>query len=360
MEPTRNFDEKITYYFGAGASANAIPLVSEINLRVEDFSGFLTHCSNNIINKVFVFEESSIFQEFEGFCEKWIKLVKESPSIDTLAKRLFDQKKEQEYREYKAFLVILFNYFHYTKIELKPLHTTLRKPIYSHSLEGRYENLIRTINHYEDSSKNTPSIPQNFNFISWNYDFQLELTAIDDIANETLLKDALNSQDEPFGLTIANLNGTSLVSDKIIERENIGVLSLIKLITDIYTALIVKKGENQLKFAWEESADKNITMLNQFAIESKYVVIIGYSFPSFNRDIDNAYFHNLKADTKVFTQGSDYADSVRIEKYLRQTFIDENPPFKITPVESPFFYVPAEYFLEKLSTGWKNSGVIIK
>jgi hypothetical protein len=46
-------------------------------------------------------------------------------------------------------------------------------------------------------------------------------------------------------------------------------------------------------------------------------------------------------------QGYDYADSVRIEKYLRQTFIDEKPKFKITPVESPFFYVPAEYFLKK-------------
>jgi hypothetical protein len=92
---------------------------------------------------------------------------------------------------------------------------------------------------------------------------------------------------------------------------------------------------------------ETIGRLGQLAPHANYVIVIGYFFPPFNRDIDNAYFHNLKADKKVFTQGYDYADSIRIEKYLRQTFMDQNPPFNITPAESPFFYVPAEYFLEQ-------------
>jgi hypothetical protein len=344
MQPTRNLDEKITYYLGAGASANAIPMVGQIIDRLNDFERFLTLCQNNIGNKVFIFHESSMFNSFQSFCEKWVKLVKESPSIDTLAKRLFDQEKHQEYGEYKAFLSILFNYFHYTSISYKPLQPS-RETIYSHSLEGRYENLIRSINHYDNSNENSISIPKNFNLISWNYDFQFEITAYNDIKNEPVLKGALNKKVDNLGLSILNLNGTSLVSDKIISEESFGAKSLIEFIIDIYIAFFYNEEENQLKFAWEKS--ENISTLNNFAEESKYVVIIGYSFPSFNRDVDNAYFHSLKPSTKVFTQGSDYADSVRIEKYLRQTFIDEKPKFKITPVESPFFYVPAEYFLKK-------------
>ncbi|MFT5884618.1 MAG: hypothetical protein ACI9IP_001075 [Arcticibacterium sp.] len=96
---------------------------------------------------------------------------------------------------------------------------------------------------------------------------------------------------------------------------------------------------------------ETISKLGQLAPHASYVIVIGYSLPPLNRDIDNAYFHNLKPDTKVFTQGYDYADSVRIEKYLRQTFIDEKPMFKLTPVEGPFFYVPAEYFIAKSNIG---------
>jgi len=319
-------------------------MVGQIINRLNDFERFLTLCQNNIGNKVFVFHESNTFNSFQSFCKKLVKLVKESPSIGTLAKRLFDQKKAKEYREYKAFLSILFNYFHYTSISYKPLQSS-RETIYSHSLEGRYENLIRSINHYDDTTSNNISIPKNFKFISWNYDFQLEITAYNDIKSGSGLKDTFNKTLDNLDLSILNLNGTSLVSDKIISEESFGAISLIEFLIDIYIAFFYKEEENQLKFAWEKS--ENISKLNHFAKESKYVVIIGYSFPSFNRDVDNAYFHNLKPGTKVFTQGYDYADSVRIEKYLRQTFIDEKPKFKITPVESPFFYVPAEYFLKK-------------
>ncbi|MFT7421182.1 MAG: hypothetical protein ACI9QN_002110 [Arcticibacterium sp.] len=58
MEPTRNFEEKITYYFGAGASANSIPIVSQINLRLKDFNAFLSNSQNEINNRVFIFGNS--------------------------------------------------------------------------------------------------------------------------------------------------------------------------------------------------------------------------------------------------------------------------------------------------------------
>ena len=109
MRPTRNFQDKITYYFGAGASANAIPMVGKINERIDDFDRFLTDCLNNISNQIFKIDSKDDFKHFHDHCSRWISLVKQSPSIDTLAKRLFDQNNTSDYDNYKLFLTVLFN-----------------------------------------------------------------------------------------------------------------------------------------------------------------------------------------------------------------------------------------------------------
>jgi hypothetical protein len=48
MIPTRNFTDKITYYFGTGASANAIPMVGQIIDRLNDFEGFIKNYRSNM------------------------------------------------------------------------------------------------------------------------------------------------------------------------------------------------------------------------------------------------------------------------------------------------------------------------
>jgi hypothetical protein len=335
MQPTRNFDKKITYYFGAGASANAIPTVNDLLSRLDDFSKFIKKEETNLKKGLIPYS----FSQFKSFCDYWINQVKGVPSLDTLAKRFSDQKRTETYNNYKAFLVILFNYLHYYK-----LNPDKKSECINNSLEGRYENLIRSINLINGDANTFKPIPKNFNFITWNYDFHLELTVFRDLKTEVKLSEAMHSKIDFMGLGQYNLNGSSLLFDHLINTNDYTSQSVIKTLIDIYSELSKNPLNNPLKFAWEES--NNIDFQNQRAKEAQYIVVIGYSFPTFNRDVDNAFFHNLKPDANVFTQGYDYADSVRIEKYLRQTFINEGPPFKITPVESPFFYVPAEYFLE--------------
>ena len=172
MIPTRNFTDKITYYFGAGASANAIPMVGQIIDRLNDFKSFLKNYRSNNGKNAFDFPNGMHFKEFLTICLKWSNMVKISPSIDTLAKRYSDQGSPKDYIEYKMFLVVLFNYFHY------PKKTNEGIDYFSNELEGRYENLIRSINHFGLVSHYPFYIPQIFSFISWNYDFQLEQTIV--------------------------------------------------------------------------------------------------------------------------------------------------------------------------------------
>jgi hypothetical protein len=325
----RNYRDKIVYYLGAGASANAIPTVGDINHRIDHLYSFLFNNSNTIIGMSF--SNGSISREkydvFLGIIKKWCNLVKLTPSIDTLAKRLFDQKKKIEYKEYKVFLTILMNFFYCIK-KNKDGGTEIN------NLEGRYENLLRSIN------LNNPAVPEgkkiiphNFEFISWNYDYQLELSSKLDDSN---LSNDIN-------IKLKKLNGSSLVKEIMPPYLlNLSEQIITKYLFQLFEHFHYNdKLDTPLKFSWEPN---DFDFLYELACKTDYVVVIGYSFPTFNREVDNLFFNNLRKNTIVYTQGYNYQDSERIQKYLNQTFSTNKPIFNIIPVESPFFFVPPAYF----------------
>ncbi|HLO44329.1 MAG TPA: hypothetical protein VK175_08360 [Leadbetterella sp.] len=344
----RNHDDRIVYYLGAGASANAIPMVSEIARAIQKFRYFVLNETN---------QKTSVYSgltddlkmkhhDFRDFCLKYSDLIENVASIDTYAKRLWDQDLKVEYEDYKLFLVVLFNFFHFRETKKELTNTT------QNTLEGRYENLIRTIN---TGKGNTLLIPYQFSFFSWNYDFQLEATFCRDFENQNSKLDFSNVKNN-LHCKIVNFNGSSNLDDIIEFPESVGYDKVFERLFEIYQKVKNNKVKNKLKFAWEHSLDRFTFSDIQ---ETRFVVVIGYSFPSFNRDIDKAFFSLLKTDlhiesqlgpqglinrTKVFTQGYDFADSLRIKRYLEQIFDGNKAPFEIIPVESPFFYVPAEYW----------------
>lgn len=341
----RNHQVRIVYYLGAGASANAIPMVGEISKALIKFRSYI----QMMINEKDVYstdEQKKEYNDFKVFCYKYSDIVISAPSIDTYAKRLWDLDLRNEYMDYKLFLVILFNFFHFLETK-KDLNYAL-----PNTLEGRYENLIRSINIPYGKSV---LVPKQFSFISWNYDFQLEATLareFDDIypLDFSVIKEKLICK-------IINLNGSSNINGLIEYPDSINSNTVFEKLLGIYKSLTKNPKDNKLKFAWEQNLD--FFSFSDFR-ETRFVVVIGYSFPSFNRDIDKLFFNQLKTDsqveneygvadsayrkTKVFTQGYDYTDSIRIKRYLEQIFDDHKAPFEIIPVESPFFYVPSEYW----------------
>ncbi|OYU65316.1 MAG: hypothetical protein CFE22_14575 [Cytophagaceae bacterium BCCC1] len=344
----RNHDVRIVYYLGAGASANAIPMVGEIGKAILKFNLFIQTETIQSTSSYSNLTEDLKKQcyEFRDFCLKYTSLIENVASIDTYAKRLWDQDSMKDYEEYKLFLVVLFNFFHFLETKKELTNTT------QNTLEGRYENLIRTIN---TGRGKTLLIPYQFSFLSWNYDFQLEATMYRDFENQSSILDSSRLKENLFR-KIVNFNGSSNLDDIIEFPESRGHSEVFKKLFEIYQKVKKDKVKNKLKFAWEQSLD--LFTFSDFR-ETRFVVVIGYSFPSFNRDIDKAFFSLLKTDleienkygsegenkkTKVFTQGYDFADSIRIKRYLEQIFDGNKAPFEIIPVESPFFYVPAEYW----------------
>lgn len=62
--------------------------------------------------------------------------------------------------------------------------------------------------------------------------------------------------------------------------------------------------ENHLSFAWEEAnfKDEWLSTIKSTIEDTEQVVVIGYSFPFFNREMDRFVFRNMPKLEKVYIQ----------------------------------------------------------
>ena len=84
-------------------------------------------------------------------------------------------------------------------------------------------------------------------------------------------------------------------------------------------------------------------------LQSKAVVIIGYSFPFFNRNVDREIFAELNKDVKIYVQDIDpdtVINNLRSVLPTETVFTFEPIPKKINPSDDyrdiSQFYLPAE------------------
>jgi predicted GIY-YIG superfamily endonuclease len=289
--------------------------------------------------------------------------------MDTLAKRIYQHQnfdKNQNYRRYKLFLQLIFCFQHFCSLVRPESDGDLGiRPNYG---DPRYENLIRTIGEITDNPDKElmVEIPNNFNFVTWNYDVLFETTIVKDkkqggIDNYRIVdcfQGKEKNNDVYGGAKILKLNGTAFdnsTNEDIFLKDNNGNNHDDYFFGTLDKLFKSHTKSNPINFAWENQNDAKLKeKLKELAEKTDIVVIIGYSFPTVNRLIDQAFFSNLrdkkdfKTTLKVYIQGRDYSDSVRIERLLKQCYKSNKPHFETVPVESgDFFFVPSEYFEEK-------------
>ncbi|MES2656612.1 MAG: hypothetical protein V4620_13540 [Bacteroidota bacterium] len=205
-------------------------------------------------------------------------------------------------------------------------------------------------------------VPPNFNFISWNYDFQIEKTLhyyndgyrITEIANQNMIN--YNN----FKLTnkssqVIKLNGTSffMSNSEIIDSTNYDMYTqgiLIDALSDDTNNL--KKVSSLIKFAWENETEikNHHAIANEKIKESDFVVVVGYSFPIFNRQVDIDLFKGFDVEkTEIIIQ----APESDVHQYIEQL---ESIQSGLSKVARPFtnleqFYIPHEYWTEPKTKG---------
>ncbi len=304
---------QITYLLGAGASANALPIVSEMAGKIFKLA---EDSDINIYNRAPLLEPELIKDL------KWLADIcnpAKNFSVDTYAKQLYLTQELVEYHKLKNILSFYF---------------TLQQKISNPDV--RYKNFWASI------LESAREFPNNIKIISWNYDFQLELSYMDFLKTESL-KDAaqqlnissleihrLYKNPKEFGIFKLNgsatfnnsddLSSYSYVVDKF-KTENIK--DFYKELTNIYHKFYLKNNElkdnfkNHLSFAWEHDTNSSFyKQLKNAVSDTEILVVIGYSFPFFNRKIDKLILEDFMGNSlrKVYFQATD-AENLK-ERFL--------------------------------------------
>ena len=315
----------ISYLFGAGASAEALPIVNQIPQRIENLISLMESDDYKLADNEFYtqcnFEQYSKRQIQGWFVDdlKWLlDKTKNHASIDTFAKKLFITFQDGELNRLKnSFSVFLI------------LEQAINKT------DIRYDSFFASIlkNAYY-------ALPQNIKIISWNYDYQFEKAYSEYSRQKSLSENQQllnvfnkyatnpNIDDNKDRFTIIKLNGSSNLIESNWHRlhffnDDITAELSIDLISNIlknYAFLRLKDGNiySGLSFAWESfnsnyqinvvEHTKNVTQ------NTDILIVIGYSFPYFNREIDREIIGNMNNLRKVYFQSPE-AENIK-ERFL--------------------------------------------
>ena len=334
---------KITYLLGAGASANTIPIVANMPTRISEINNFLKNCRPQYI---FTDKPLILSEDKEGILDEIIKdfdwllnQSKYSNSIDTLAKKYYLMGDNENYEKLKKCLIIYLTIEQFYFIESKK---DGKYAFEKNLLDKRYDSFVAAI-----ASRLNGKIELNNNIkvLSWNYDLQMELSlmrftdkSISEIKRKYQIFPLLNQRPQNHGkhilipekFTLRKLNGNAIFStstarladedDTIFDtkKDNVSDVETFSMLLDEIRRLEFRNNIacRYFNFSWEILDDfdndfggrkheqylENLTEAEKIASETEILVVIGYSFPIFNREIDNKLFNKMQQLTKVYIQ----------------------------------------------------------
>lgn len=292
---------KVTYYLGAGASAKALPTVKKtettdglsdsFNQLCVDLQNNTNISSNNEENR------TKIIQDLNWIIINSYKFG----TIDTFAKFLYLKKKYPELENLKNTLAFYFTY----------------KQFFKQVADERALIFLTSV------MQNGEIFPPNIKIINWNYDLQIQIAGstfreeeFSHYKRTTTHKPGLINYYPSLGhqyiysqeeYSMVHLNGIAGLYYDQNTALNIKIQKSIEDINDIFHIYreVIEKNDKLITFAWEKNIESGTYLqernkLAKFLVsETNILVIIGYSFPYFNRDVDKEIFDEMKKSGKL-------------------------------------------------------------
>lgn len=289
---------KVTYLIGAGASAGALPVVKNFTKDLIDIINKLD--ALNATNDRF--RDPTIFLLRYTTARRILNFLLEGcenhMSIDTFCKMLYLTGRDEDYRNAKNGIILFFELYRF----------------FYGSYDKRYDAFFATI-----LKKEKPRLPDNINIISWNYDCEFEKAflnyhypaiTMDEVYEELNVFHKNNQKksglQRKFG--VLKINGTAGYYDNSGEimlgmkmwknyAQNDGKnhARLFLILEEFETYISDDKYTPMISFAWDD--DYGERKIKEEIIDivstSEVLVVIGYSFPYFNREIDKYIFSHL-------------------------------------------------------------------
>ena len=338
---------KVTYLFGAGASKFAVPMVNEIPERLRNFRNALEQINVGDLTSKQNEGKVSLIKEIEKilnaierteYTENGPKYFPIQASIDTYAKKLFIRQDFEALDRLKAVMCVFF-YFEQSVRDV----------------DIRYDSFFASI-----INGFAHNLPKSINIISWNYDSQFEL-AYSKFSNDfriqnnmsmlnlmtKLTRENRDNVDERF--SIFKINGTAAFHDHmnklypILRPEDEKIKPAIHAIEWYHVWANEKRYFPSLSFAWEgrQETNKLLELCKVACQNTTSIVIIGYSIPFFNRDIDRKIIEAMPNLKKVYFQSPE-AEALK-ERFL--AFKEMDQASLISKTNTDQFFLPNELSL---------------
>lgn len=357
---------RVTYILGAGASrgerlvdengilvefSRGLPIVNEFAVALRLLrKGVDRH--NSIILQEEAKKQGVSINDYENVRHK-LSILEQActsyPTIDTLAKQLFVTN--------RSFEVSSTASLSYEDLK-RYLATALLMMQDEKKRDLRYDGFIASL---INKQRKFPDMT----ILSWNYDVQFEMAYSGYFTEEryipTLWKElnVLNKKyptdfrvNDPFAMI--KLNGTALFTDSSLEKWAVNGES-VNRITDCfyggnkytpyqygYEYLNAGNYENLLSYAWEEdnmnALQENIRLR---VYDTRELIVIGYSFPYVNNELDTFILSNMPRVEKIVVQDKNFED---VKERLEGILASFRRTVKIVPKSSlQQFYIPNRF-----------------
>jgi hypothetical protein len=311
------------YYLGAGASIQAIPTIDGLRDRIKDLSQFIeSYITTDVYSPLLQKLDSRIREH-----QNTLRVIKDDleflyteseihQTVDTLARKFSLKGDYDSLKRLKRGLVSYFFFEQCVGFEGKSTK-------YQLLIDKRYDNLIASI---ADNDVNGIKLRDDIKIITWNYDLQVEHT-IQNYTNEKInviknkyqihpnqisLNEAKNKIIDPNRFSMFKLNGNAFM-DRVFQNEGSNGVTPhdININPNTQRSDSAKIGDylvefeelfpegkltgadvfKYFNFAWEKDEkypgfDNMITNILDVIKNTERLIIVGYSFPFFNAEID--------------------------------------------------------------------------
>lgn len=309
--------EKITYILGAGASVGAFPLVKKGGKWERSLAEILIIVPAEIRKAHPQLITENIHNILEALKETGHQGINFG-NIDSYAKYLYHTNKKEQLMKVKIALTF---YFVYNQL----FHSAAQD-------EKRYLNFITSMINSEHR------FPENVKILSWNYDFLVQ-NASALFGEEKFSEGQGVAHRSPAFLEYFphcgyefNLTHNQYVNDQfsLVHLNGIAGFYIKKNKTgnNVFSSIFNDLGKNEhnarvdaeevlsafdreysniphlMTFAWETNCETKSSLSNSYEIAKKIIkdtttlVVIGYSFPFYNREVDNMIFDEIKPTLK--------------------------------------------------------------
>ena len=344
--------KNITYFLGAGASFHSCPIWKEQGEKMIELA------EKNLDSSKIDFENRPRLEnEKEGILWDigYFGLqARRFGTIDTYAKKLFLNQSYIELSRLKVAVSIFFTLWHLTDDYSFKFRSNGKVNEKFEELDKRYISLLAAITEKNNSSD--ISIKENFRFVTWNYDLQLEFAFkafnADNLSWEYISQNLKFrcAENDSSPLQICHLNGYHgfyCTNEKEHDFISVPTANDINKILEsiVYVSTSERRKQlqisNHINYAWETNplAEKARNEAKRIFSETDILIIIGYSFPNFNNEIDKMLFDNLKGrKTTIY-----YQDPNASETFLSQLVNLGETEIICERVKKDNFYLPYEF-----------------